>query len=81
MSGAVLLQDNQSTIHLAQKGSTTSGRSRHIKVRHFFVKDLVQRGELNIQYVPTEDMLADMLTKPLGPSAFRRFRDSLLGHT
>ena len=34
---AIIHQDNQSTIFLAKKGKSTSERSRHVKIRHFFV--------------------------------------------
>ena len=34
---AVIFQDNQSAIYLAKKGRSTSERSRHIKIRYFFV--------------------------------------------
>jgi hypothetical protein len=75
----VICQDNQSTMALAAKGHSTSNRTRHIAVRFFWVKDRVDAGELAIEYLPTGDMVADMLTKPLQGAAFLRLRALLLG--
>ena len=71
-------QDNQSTMALVNKGASTSERTRHIKIRYFWVKDQVDNGEIQIVYVPTEDMTADILTKPLQGEHFLRLRQLLL---
>ncbi len=78
MKPAKIFQDNMSTIALADKGRSTSERTRHINVRYFFTKDKVESGELMIEYLPTEEMIADILTKPLQGALFRRLRDQLL---
>jgi hypothetical protein len=75
----VLYQDNQSTIALAKKGRSTSARTRHVAIRYFFVKDRVEAGEVDIQYLPTEVMRADIMTKPLQGELFREMRDRVLG--
>jgi hypothetical protein len=76
-----LAQDNQSTIALLKKGRSTSDRTRHIDVRHFWLSDRVAAGELNIEYLPTESMgRANCLTKPLQGAQFARERAELLGH-
>ena len=49
--------------------TTKNLRTMHIKVRYFWL----EKGELTIVYVPTEDMLADMLTKPMRGNLFRHF--------
>jgi len=69
---AVLYQDNQSTIKLAERGSAASERTRHIAIRFFFVHDRIASGEIAIEYMPTGHMLADILTKPLQGTLFRR---------
>jgi len=75
---STIYQDNQSTIALANKGCSTSERTRHIKIRYFFIKDLIDKGELVLQYRPTGEMLADMLTKPLQGELFRKMRKELM---
>ena len=39
--------------------------SKHINIRYHFLKDLVEQKVLEVEYVPTNDNIADMLTKPL----------------
>ena len=60
-------------------GTATSPRTRHIAVRFFFVKDRMDKKEIKLDYISTNDMLADILTKPLQGSLFKRLRDQLLG--
>ena len=75
-----LLQDNKSTILLAEKGRSSLGkRTRAMNVRYFAVKDCVDQGELQIYHQPTEDMIGDFFTKPLQGSKFLRFRALILG--
>jgi hypothetical protein len=73
-----LLEDNMSTIALVKNGKSNSSRTRHIAIRYFFVSDKVENGDIDIEYMPTESMLADILTKPLQGAHFRRLRDELL---
>jgi hypothetical protein len=72
-------QDNQSAMLLEQNGKQSSTkRTRHINIRYFFITDCVRDGKLHVEYCPTEEMLADLFTKPLQGSAFRKFRDAVL---
>ena len=78
---AVVYQDNQSTIFLANKGRSTSERSRHTKIRYFFVAHYVEAKEIEIEieYLPTADVIADILTKPLHGSLFLKFAAIMTG--
>ena len=51
-------------IHLTKNPATTPD-SRHIDIRHHFVKERAANGEFKIVYVPSEEQHADFLTKPL----------------
>jgi hypothetical protein len=73
-----IYQDNQSTITMIKKGRSTSERTRHINIRFFFIKDKLDNGELTVEYLPTEEMIADILTKPLQGELFRKLRAKLL---
>ena len=44
---------------------------------YHFIIDLVQRGALKLQYIRTNEQIADILTKPLTASKFVYFRDKL----
>jgi hypothetical protein len=74
----VVHQDNKSAIILANKGRSTSSRTRHIAIRYFFIKDLIYRGEVKVVHTGTEDMIADYFTKPLQGELFRRMRNLIM---
>jgi hypothetical protein len=78
VSEALMYQDNKSTMALIKKGRSTAESTRHIAIRFYFIKDRVESNELKIEYMPTEDMVADILTKPLQGELFRRLRAKLL---
>ena len=73
-----IFQDNQSTISMVKKGKSTSERTRHIDIRFFFMHDLIMRKKMIVDYLSTDQMIADILTKPLQGELFRRFRELLL---
>ena len=47
---------------------------KHIDVKKFFVRELVQAGEIELRYIPSEEMPADIMTKALGRIKFSRCR-------
>ena len=74
-----LYQDNISTQLLIKNGKMSSGKkTKHIKAKFFFVKDRVDDGEIKVIDCPTEEMWADVMTKPLQGSAFRAMRAELM---
>ena len=61
----ILYQDNESANKMEKNGcNSCTGNSRHISIHYFFVKDRVDKGEVDIQYCPTHQMLADFLLNP-----------------
>jgi len=77
-SPGVLFQDNQSAIKLEVNGKSSSNRTKHISIRNFWLKDKVSQGDIVIEYLPTEDMIADLLTKPLQGELFYKFRKQIM---
>ncbi len=74
-----LYQDNISTQLLIKNGRMSSGtKTKHIKAKFFFIKDRVDDGEIKVIDCPTEEMWADILTKPLQEMAFRTMRAILM---
>ena len=53
-------------------------RSKHIKRRHFYVRDMVEAHELVVPLVKTDDNPADFFTKPMSPDKFFKFRDIIM---
>jgi len=75
----VVFRDNQSSMKLETNGKASSGkRTRHFNIKYFYVTDLIQRGEIQIEYCPTNDMLADYMTKPLTGVKFNQFRNQIM---
>jgi hypothetical protein len=64
---------------MIERGRHSGERTKHIAMRYFFIKDRVSSKEIELKYLPTEDMAADLLTKPLTGKHFAKFRDMLLG--
>ena len=75
---ARVYQDNQSTMAMIKSGVAQCERTRHISIRYYWVKDRVKLGDLDIVYKPTNEMLADLLTKPLQGEQFAKLRHTLL---
>ena len=59
-----LLCDNESAIKLTNN-PVQHARIKHIDVRHHFIWDHQQKGNISIESVGTENQLADIFTKPL----------------
>ena len=78
---ALLYQDNQSTLKLIERGRSTAEATRHINVRYYFITDRIGAGEIETEYLPTESMLADLLTKPLQGALFEKFVSEILNLT
>ena len=73
-----VFEDNQSTIRMVCNGNDR-GRTKHVDIRYHYVRQLLADGVIDVQYLPTIDMLADILTKPLPSSQYLYLRDKLLG--
>jgi histone deacetylase 1/2 len=73
-----LLQDNQSTIKLIKNGKSNSNNTRHINIKYYFIKDLIDKKIVNLKYMRTDDMVADIFTKPLQGKLFIKFRNIIL---
>jgi hypothetical protein len=50
---------------------------KHIEIQYHYIRDMVQRGAIKLQYVSTNEQVADVLTKPLSHVKFEHFRDEL----
>jgi hypothetical protein len=76
----ILLQDNKSTILLESNGKrSSSNRTRHFNIRYFFLTDQIEKGTVEVNYCPTEEMSADFMTKPLQGHLFETHKRSIMG--
>lgn len=73
----VIYIDNKSAIDLT-KNPVFHGRSKHIDVRYHFIRDCIERGEVDVKHVCTTKQRADVLTKAMARTKFEEMR-MLLG--
>ena len=76
LSKVPLLCDNESAIRMAENPVEHS-RTKHIDIRHHFLRDHQQKGDIEVFHVSTENQLADIFTKPLDEKTFCRLRSEL----
>ena len=68
-----IYENNQSTISMT-KNPQFHGRSKHVAIKYHFVCENVSDGTVRIEYCPTNDMVADILTKGLPRVQFMKLR-------
>jgi hypothetical protein len=72
----VLKVDNKSAISLS-KNPVLHDRSKHIDTRFHFIRDCVEDGRVEVEFIGTDGQLADILTKALGRVRFQELRASI----
>lgn len=72
-----IMEDNQPAIHLVTNHAV-SPRTRHIAIKFAFVREKAAAGDINVEYCPTSDMVADCLTKALPKPQFCKLRASIV---
>lgn len=70
----VIYEDNQSCLKLIEN-EKFSRRTKHIETKYNFVRDLKSKDILDFKYCPTDQMEADMMTKPLQATKIKQFRE------
>lgn len=70
----VLYEDNQSCLKLLDN-EKFSNKSKHIKIKYHFARELNKSNRINFEYCPTEIMIADLLTKPLESVKLRKLTE------
>ena len=68
--------DNHSCVKLS-KNPVFHDKSKHIEIKYHYIMNMAQKGAVKLQYVATEEQIADVLTKPLARLKFEYFREKL----
>jgi KUP system potassium uptake protein len=71
-------EDNQSAIAYSHN-ALVSEKTKHIGMKWRFLKDHVEQRTIKLRYLPTDQLVADMFTKPLHGPALTRHRSAVLG--
>jgi hypothetical protein len=71
-----LMCDNTSAISVA-KNPVFHKKMSHIERRHPFLRDCVEKGDIEMRYIDIEKQLADIFTKPLDSSRFADLRGGI----
>jgi hypothetical protein len=68
--------DNQSCMKLSEN-LVFHDKSKHIEIKYHYIRDMVQRGVMELQYISTDEHIADILTKPLSRVKYEYFISKL----
>ena len=61
--------DNTNTINISNN-LVQHSRTKHIEIRHHFIRELVEDGILTLEFIHTDDQKVDLFTKPLNSKRF-----------
>lgn len=75
-SSTTIFEDNQSCIKVAEEPREHK-RMKHIDVKYCFIRQAIAEKKISLKYIPTNDQVADIMTKGLGRVLFQKHRDSL----
>ena len=71
-------EDNQGTIALA-KNPVSRQRCKHVDIKYHFIRSTVNNGTVMLEYCPTNEMVADILTKPATKNKLIKFTAFIFG--
>ena len=74
----IIYADNVSSIKWSEN-PVYHQRSKHIAIRHHFLRQLVEENIIKFEYIATDNNIADILTKPLHKKLFVPLRSNLMG--
>jgi len=73
---STVFDDNQGAIELS-KNPKFQNRTKHIDVSYYYVREQVNLNIISVKHCPTEDMIADVMTKGLSKTVFEKFRNKM----
>ena len=76
-AGSVVHGDNESTLTISRNG-VKGERTKHVDVKLHFVTECVERGDVELRWVPTDRQQADIFTKALDRVKFEAHRQQLM---
>lgn len=77
-SQVIIFEDNQGAIALSNN-PVNRQRSKHIDIRYHFIREVLNKGDVELKYCPTNEMVADIMTKPATKFKLNKFKAFLFG--
>jgi hypothetical protein len=68
--------NNQSCVKLS-KNPVFHNKSKHMEIKYHFIRDMVQKGAMELRYISTDEQIANILTKLLSRVKYEYFKDKL----
>ena len=62
-------------------GMSSSKRTKHINIRYYFIKDQIDKEEVDVIHCPPDVLVMDYFIKPMQGSMFIRLRGTIIGLT
>lgn len=75
----VQIIDRAMTPWLSSKNPVCRQRCKHVDVRYHFIRSALSDGKVTVEYCPTEEMVADVLTKPVTKFKLEKFKSFMFG--
>jgi hypothetical protein len=79
VSATKIFEDNQGCIALA-RNPVLHKRTKHIEIRYHFIRERIESKQVQLEYVPTQKQLADIMTKALPKPQFETLRSMVMGY-
>jgi hypothetical protein len=76
----IIYCDNQPAIRIS-KNDSDHDRTKHINIKHYYIKELINEGHIDLKWISTHHQLADIFTKGLAAPTFTTLRAQLMTHT
>ena len=76
-SNITVLEDNQSVIKISENNDS-SKKLKHIDIKYHFIVENVATGKVKLNYIESNNNIADLFTKPLGKCLFEKNRNAIL---
>ena len=76
----IIFEDNNACVSWSKTEGLDHNRTKHIDIRYHMIRDNVKKQRVHIEYLPTQEMVADIMTKPLGFDLHQRATLKMMGY-
>jgi hypothetical protein len=76
MDSTIIHYDNQSCVNLSEN-HVFHDKLKHVEIKYHYIRDMVQRKAIHVQYLSTHEKIVDFFTKPLVRTKFENFHERL----